>query len=585
MRFLSTLGQLPGTWKNLLLIVLSGTVEGIGLTLFIPLLNLMSGESIEGFGTPFSSLTDFIESSGLNVNPLTLLILITVLTLASLLLGYIQRKMLIKSKQVYSRDLRNKFFNGILDSNWQYSSGRAHGEIANQLNIECSRAGVALGMELLAMATAIQIVVYFAFSIIISWELVSITVIFILLAYLVVRPVIAHAKILGEETSIANRNISFYAIEYLRSLKLLKATGAEEMPKKHMFEHSDVLNKVSFQSELNTTRVYFLVQALPVILLTSIIGISFELIETPTSLILVFLLFMARTAPRVAQFQQQLNSFHLASPAIRIVNQMVAESSKAIENLNPTGILFESIKEEVTIKDVSFKYKNGETLAVDRVSLKIPRNKIIAIVGSSGAGKSTIMDLLCGLYVPDSGKVVIDGTDLRKFNIASWRKKIGIVTQDLMIFNASLRDNLTYFNQGASEEKARWALSIAHLDDVITNLSDGMDTILGENGHRLSGGQKQRIALARALARDPNILLLDEATSALDNESERYIQQAIESIAHKTTIVVIAHRLSTVRRADVIHVMEKGGVVESGTYEQLLEKGGRFKELHEIELS
>ena len=585
MRFLSTLGQLPGTWQNLLLIVLSGTVEGIGLTLFIPLLNLMNDESMESIGPPFSHLTELIETIGIKVSPVTLLILITGFTLASLLLGYLQRKLLIKSKQIYSRNLRNKFFNGILDSNWQYSSNRSHGEVANQLNIEYARAGVALGMELLAVATAIQVVTYFAFSIIISWELVAITFVFSILAYIVVRPVMAHAKILGEETSIANRNISFYAIEYLRSLKLLKATGAEELPKKDMCKHSNTLNKVSYHSELNTTRVYFLVQALPVILLTSIIGISIELIETPTSLILVFLLFMARTAPRVAQFQQQLNSFHMASPAIRIVNQMITESCNAKEDLNSTGTEFKSIKKEIALENVSFKYKNKETFAIDRVSLKIPHNKMIAIVGSSGAGKSTVMDLLCGLYIPENGKVVIDGVDLREFNIVSWRKKIGIVTQDLMIFNASLRDNLTFFNQSASEEKAKWALSIAHLDDVINNLSDGMDTILGENGQRLSGGQKQRIALARALAKQPHLLLLDEATSALDNESERYIQKAIENIAHKTTIVVIAHRLSTVRRADIIYVMEEGRVIESGTYKELLRKDGRFKKLHGHELS
>jgi len=545
----------------------------------------MSNESLDVIGAPFSSITDLIESIGLSVNPVTLLVLITVFTLASLLLGYLQRKMLIRSKQLYSRDLRDIFFNGILNSNWQYSSGRAHGEVANQLSNECSRAGLALGLELMAVATAIQIGLYLAFSVLISWELVAITIIFTIMAYLVVRPIIAQAKILGEQLLVANRNISFYAIEYLRGLKLLKATGAEETPKKDMSEHTDALNKVSFKSELNTTRVYFLVQALPVILLTGIIGISIELVEIPTSLILVFLLFMARTAPRVAQFQQQLNGFHLASPAVRVVNQMIAESCEAMENLNLTGNVFEFIQEGITLKGVSFKYKNGEIPAVDNVSLKIPRNKMIAIVGSSGAGKSTIMDLLCGLYVPDTGKIIIDGTDLRKFNTVSWRKKIGIVTQDLMVFNASLRDNLTFFNQGASEEEVKWALSVAHLDDVVANLSDGIDTILGENGHRLSGGQKQRIALARALARRPDILLLDEATSALDNESERYVQKAIENIAHKTTIVVIAHRLSTVRRADVIYVMEKGRVVESGTYDQLLKKGGRFNELHGLELS
>ena len=185
MRFLSTLGQLPGTWQNLLLIVLSGTVEGIGLTLFIPLLNLMNDESMESIGPPFSHLTELIETIGIKVSPVTLLILITGFTLASLLLGYLQRKLLIKSKQIYSRNLRNKFFNGILDSNWQYSSNRSHGEVANQLNIECARAGVALGMELLAVATAIQVVTYFAFSIIISWELVAITFVFSILAYIV----------------------------------------------------------------------------------------------------------------------------------------------------------------------------------------------------------------------------------------------------------------------------------------------------------------------------------------------------------------------------------------------------------------
>jgi len=585
MRFLSTLGQLPGTWQNLFLIVFSGMVEGVGLTLFIPLLSLMSDKSVDEIGAPFSMLIDLIEAIGLKASPVTLLVLITGFTLTSLLFGYLQRKMLIRSKQAYSRNLRNTFFGGILDATWRYSSGRPHGEVANQLNNECSRAGMALGLELMAVATLVQIGMYLAFSVLISWQLVAITVGFAILSYFVVRPVIGQAKILGEETLKANRNLSFYAIEYLRSLKLVKATGSGELPKDRMAGHSEALYEVSFNSELNTTRVYFLVQALPVILLTGIIGVSIELIETPTSLILVFLLFMARTAPRVAQFQQQFNGFHLAGPAVRIVNQMISESQAAQENLVPEGKIFERLEDGVTLEDVGFKFPDGDTPAVDHVSMQIPRNKMIAIVGGSGAGKSTVMDLLCGLYVADSGNITVDGTDLAKINMVSWRKKIGIVTQDTMVFNASLRDNLTFFNQGASEDDVRRALSMAHLDDVIADLPDGMDTLLGENGLRLSGGQKQRIALARALAGRPELLLLDEATSALDNESERYVQKAIESIAHTTTIVVIAHRLSTVRRADVIYVMEKGRVVESGTYDHLLEKGGRFKDLHGLEFS
>lgn len=585
MRFLSTLGQLPGTWLNLFLIILSGMVEGVGLSLFVPLLSLMNDKTLDEIRAPFSTFIQIIEATGLKISPAILLILIAGFTLASLVLGYLQRKMLIRSKQAYSRNLRDKFFDGILDATWRYSSGRAQGEVANQLNNECSRAGIALGLELMAVATAAQIGLYLAFSLLISWQLVAITIVFAIMSYFVVRPIIGQAKILGEETLKANRNLSFYAIEYLKSLKLIKASGSEEFPKKNMSEQSDALYEVSFKSELNTTRVYFLIQALPVVLLTGIIGFSIKMIEAPTSLILVFLLFMARTAPRVAQFQQQFNGFHLAGPAVRVVNQMISESQAARENLVPHGKIFDRLNSVITLDDVVFKFKDGDIPAVDRVSMDIPRNKLIAIVGESGAGKSTVMDLLCGLYVPNTGKISIDGTDLCEFNLSSWRRKIGIVTQDTMVFNASLRENLTFFNQGACKEDVKRALHIAHLNDVIADLPDGMDTLLGENGLRLSGGQKQRIALARALVGSPELLLLDEATSALDNESERYVQKALEKVAHTTTIVVIAHRLATIRRADVIYVMERGRIVESGTYDQLMERDGRFKELHVVEFS
>ena len=176
-------------------------------------------------------------------------------------------------------------FSGIHNSNWQYSSRRAHGEVTNQLKNECSGAGLRLGLKLMAVATSIQVGLYLAFSILISWELVAVTITFTIMAYFVVRPIIAQAKIHGEQLLVANRNISFYAIEYIRGLKLLEATGAMGTPKKDISEHSDALNKVSFKSELNTTRIYFLVQALPVVLLTGIIDISIELMEIPTSLI------------------------------------------------------------------------------------------------------------------------------------------------------------------------------------------------------------------------------------------------------------------------------------------------------------
>jgi len=184
---------------------------------------------------------------------------------------------------------------------------------------------------------------------------------------------------------------------------------------------------------------------------------------------------------------------------------------------------------------------------------------------------------------PTSGKITIDGTDIDEYNLVSWRQKVGYVAQEAVLFNDTLRNNLLLFTPNASEKDIQWAIKTSHLEEVIDNLPDGLETLVGENGVRFSGGQKQRIALARALVSNPELLVLDEATSALDNESERFIQEALESIRHSMTIVVIAHRLSTVRKADKIYVLEAGSLIEEGDFESLIKADGRFKQLHDLQ--
>jgi len=584
MRFLSTFGMLPGTWLNLFLMVLSGITEGFGLTLFIPLLHLMSGQALVDLPYPFSKIVGIFEYLELSATPVTLLVLIAGLTLGSLAIGYVQKKMLVRARHLYSLELRNRFFGGILRSTWEYSSGCSHGEVVNNLTTESARAGTALSYEVMAVAALVQIALYVVFSTVVSWHLMAMAAGFGLLAYVLVRPFTRIAKALGERINEANRNLTFFSLEYLRSLKLLKVLFREDKAADEVAKRSRDLYSVLYRSELTTTRVYFLVQALPVVMLTVIIGVSYEILNMPVSVILVFLLFMARIAPRVAQFQQIFQSYHLTSPAVRIVNDMIEVSEAAQEGMNPDGKAFESITEAIRLDNVTYQFADGKQPAVNGVSMTISRNKMVAIVGGSGAGKSTVMDILTGLRRPQSGRVVIDGTDLGDFSLSSWRRHIGIVTQDSMIFNASLRDNLLFFSPNATEEDITNALAIAHLNEVVAELPNGLDTILGEGSVRLSGGQKQRVALARAIIGKPELLLLDEATSALDNESERLVQDAVESIAQTLTMVVIAHRLSTVRRADTIYVMEKGVVVETGSYNELMDKGGRFKELQGIEL-
>jgi ABC-type multidrug transport system fused ATPase/permease subunit len=210
--------------------------------------------------------------------------------------------------------------------------------------------------------------------------------------------------------------------------------------------------------------------------------------------------------------------------------------------------------------------------------MTIKKGKVTAIVGESGSGKSTLIDLLIGFYEPDEGVILADKKPLRGFDIYSFRRHIGYVPQDTILFNDTVKNNLLWSNEKATEKEIIEACKLANAHEFIMNLSDGYDTVVGERGVRLSGGERQRIALARALLRKPELLILDEATSALDSRSELLIKSAIENIAHKTTLVVIAHRLSTIVNADLIYVLQKGRIIEQGNYDSLITSKGAFSQ-------
>ena len=302
-----------------------------------------------------------------------------------------------------------------------------------------------------------------------------------------------------------------------------------------------------------------------------------------SAFILGFLLFLSRIAPRIAQFQQYYQSYAITSPAIRAVDSFIDESQAAEEDIHSMGLPFETLENSIDFQNVHFDFEGSPKKVIRGVSLSIQKKQFVAIVGKSGSGKSTALDLLVSLRRPTSGKIMIDGTDIDKYNLVSWRQKVGYVAQEAVLFNDTLRNNLLLFSPDATEKDIQWAIKTSHLNEVIDNLPDGLETLVGENGVRFSGGQKQRIAIARTLVSNPELLVLDEATSALDNESERFIQEALESIRHSMTIVVIAHRLSTVRKADKIYVLEAGSLIEEGDFESLIKADGRFKQLHDLQ--
>jgi len=238
---------------------------------------------------------------------------------------------------------------------------------------------------------------------------------------------------------------------------------------------------------------------------------------------------------------------------------------------------------EITFDDVSFSYDTG-TAALNGVSLNVPAGNTVALVGPSGAGKSTILNMLPRFYDADSGQVTIDGTDVRSVDITSLRNAIGLVSQETVLFDDSVRANIAYGRRGASEAEIIAAAEGADAHAFITELPDGYDTLIGEHGARLSGGQRQRLSIARAMLKDAPILLLDEATSALDPETERQIQHSLRHLMQDRTTLVIAHRLTTVQEADIIYFIKDGRVAESGSHQSLMAKDGAYARLYALEL-
>ena len=241
-----------------------------------------------------------------------------------------------------------------------------------------------------------------------------------------------------------------------------------------------------------------------------------------------------------------------------------------------------NIKGHVRYEHVSFHYNDDDSLVLDDVSFDIQAGKSIALVGASGSGKTTICSLLPRFYDVSEGRITIDGKDVRKLTLQSLREQIGLVQQDVYLFCGSIRENIAYGRPDASMEEIIEAAKKANIHEFIMELPDGYETFVGERGTRLSGGQKQRISIARVFLKNPPILILDEATSALDNESERFIQQSLEELAKDRTTITIAHRLSTIRNADEILVVAENGIVECGTHEELLEKGGIYAHYYEM---
>lgn len=397
--------------------------------------------------------------------------------------------------------------------------------------------------------------------------------------------------IVGFKGKIKNHNRAFRKEMEETSAKVMEMVEMIPVTKAHALENqeaekmSEQLRKVAEKGlELDMIQTYF----------SSISWVAFQIFQV---LCLAFTAYIAWKGKigvgDITLYQTYFSSIVAQIASVVTLLPIIAKGLESVESIgdvlcendvedNRKKEKLSDLQGKVTFQDVSYAYKGEQREILSHLNFEIHPGETVAFAGGSGSGKTTILNLAIGFLQPEKGKVLIDEKDLKKLDLRSYRKQIAVVPQQSILFTGTLRENITYGSDKISEERLWEVIRAANLEDVVKNLPDGLDTMITEHGENLSGGQRQRISIARAFLRDPKILILDEATSALDSISEKKIQDSIQKLVKGRTTLIVAHRLSTIRNADRIAVIGNGNVLESGSYEELMEKKGAFYQMEHL---
>jgi len=478
------------------------------------------------------------------------------------------RYAVLRIKYAVIRGLFGDALQTFFKSRWEFFSGKKQGQLLNTLNRELNTIGDILGHLATLLANFFQLVIYLAVPL---WLNAQLTLTALGLALLFVLPFLllngASYRLGKRDTDTANIAMGILS-EVLGAARLILGFGRQTLAKERYLVAFDQHINATLRSQVLTAAVPKFFK--PIAMLAIVIALGFAIqrqVNIPELTAIMYSLLAAM--PILAMMLQgniEISNF------LPSYEQLVSlrKSAAAVEEIQG-GRPFLLLERDIKFKDLSFTYPDRvQTLTA--INLHIRKGQMTALVGESGSGKSTITDLVLGLQIPEQGQVLIDGVSLSELHQNSFRERVGYVPQDPQLFQASIRDNLLWSFDSASESDLWNVLQLANATAFVRDLPQGIDTLVGDRGIRLSGGQRQRIALARALLRKPELLILDEATSALDSKSEHLIQQSIEQVAHNTTILVVAHRLSTIVKADQIYVLSQGRIVEEGSFKELSAK-------------